>query len=206
MCGLCVSPQEDEWGTTHGTGFGMVGRHLLNLWRIMRGEVSVIILIITPCKYNKGCCRASRLRESCDVPGGVWGWNTQHCLTPHTASGCYRPTGILPASGGYSRTHSGRSSRPTAYTFAQASACEPVNPEPVNPQPAHERRRAWHDPVELHVNVISNVYFKCVCAPAAEARHLHVRELLRRGAEAARAPHPPHTSRGVVHGRWGRKL
>jgi DNA polymerase zeta len=34
---------EDEWGRTHASGIHIVGRVVLNLWRLMRGEVKLNI-------------------------------------------------------------------------------------------------------------------------------------------------------------------
>lgn len=34
---------EDEWGRTHASGIHVVGRVVLNLWRLMRGEIKLHI-------------------------------------------------------------------------------------------------------------------------------------------------------------------
>ena len=41
--GLGESIVDDEWGRTQGSGIHVGGRIVLNLWRIMRGEVKLSI-------------------------------------------------------------------------------------------------------------------------------------------------------------------
>ena len=49
-------PQDDEWGRQHASGFHCVGRVLLNLWRMLRGEIKLG-------SYTLESCAAAVLRQ-----------------------------------------------------------------------------------------------------------------------------------------------
>ena len=51
-----TSSQDDEWGRQHASGFHCVGRVLLNLWRMLRGEIKLG-------SYTLESCAAAVLRQ-----------------------------------------------------------------------------------------------------------------------------------------------
>lgn len=57
------NPQNDEWGALHASGLHVTGRILLNLWRVLRGELKLGSYSFESCCAAVLGLRVPRVRE-----------------------------------------------------------------------------------------------------------------------------------------------
>ncbi len=59
----CAAAQHDEWGAQHASEFSLTGRVLLNLWRVLRGELKLSSYSFESCAAAVLGLRVPRVRE-----------------------------------------------------------------------------------------------------------------------------------------------